>query len=138
MDVQLAVLADSANLSQEGKLNILGEFDALYADVEPVTMPLMYFVAKVRVSVGEFGNKDFVTVELRVVDHDGGLVAPPVTIKLTGRPEAFGIGVPFVGPIVVPIMNATFERFGTYTFELRDPEGHVSTAIPLDVRLRRA
>lgn len=138
MDVQLAVLADSANLSQEGKLNILGEFDTLWAPEAPVSLAQMCFVAKVRFSRGDLGNEGFVALELRVVDDDGGLVAPLITIRFIARPEAIGTGEPLVGPIIVPIVGATFERFGTYSFELREMQGPVATTIPLHVRQRTA
>src|SRR5438552_929958 len=72
MDVQLAVLADAANVSQEGKLNILGEFDTIWAGAVPVQWPLLWFVAKVKISEADGRVHRF---EVRVLDEDAQLIA---------------------------------------------------------------
>lgn len=54
MHPQLTVLADSANISQEGKLNILGEFNTLFAESVPVAHPIIWFVSKLELGAGDF------------------------------------------------------------------------------------
>ena len=39
MEVKVALLADGANVSREGKLNLLGIFDTLFARSFPTTHP---------------------------------------------------------------------------------------------------
>jgi hypothetical protein len=46
MHVNLAVLCDAANVSREGKLNILGEFDSIHASSFPLTYPTMVLVVR--------------------------------------------------------------------------------------------
>ena len=53
MEVKLAGFCDAANISREGKLNILGEFNTLYAAAVPVIWPLMYVVIKIEATAGE-------------------------------------------------------------------------------------
>lgn len=44
MDVNLALLADYANVSQDGKLNIMGIFQEVNPPVLPFALPQMYLV----------------------------------------------------------------------------------------------
>jgi hypothetical protein len=74
MDVQLAVLADHANLSMEGKLNIMGVFDVGRAHQVPITWPLMFFCARFHVGEADGYRHKFT---LRVLDDDSHLVAGP-------------------------------------------------------------
>src|SRR5688572_1005154 len=69
MEITLAVLADAANRSTEGKLNILGAFGNLYATGYPTGHPLMQLVLRMQASPGEVGQ----TKELKIVliDADG-------------------------------------------------------------------
>ena len=46
MHVKVALLADYSNVSREGKLNILGIFDTIYAPTFPTTHPHMQLVIR--------------------------------------------------------------------------------------------
>jgi hypothetical protein len=48
MHVQFALFADAANVSQEGKLNILGVFDALHVGQLPSLHPRATFVVRLK------------------------------------------------------------------------------------------
>src|SRR2546428_13107591 len=56
MEVKLAVLADGANVSREGKLNLLGIFDTLFARSFPTTHPQMQLVIRFEAAAGEAGS----------------------------------------------------------------------------------
>jgi hypothetical protein len=131
MDVQLAVLADAANISQDGKLNILGQFDTIFAAETPVVWPLMWFVAKVGISDADGTHHRF---EIRVLDDDGQLIAPIAAFEGESGPSQIA-GTLAGGNLVVGIRSAKFSEYGTYTFELRgngqrlcDVQLHVRTA----------
>jgi hypothetical protein len=47
MQVAFAVFADAANLSQEGKLNVLGVFDALQVGTLPAVHPRAHLVVHI-------------------------------------------------------------------------------------------
>lgn len=115
MNLQLAVLADAANISQEGKLNILGQFDTIYATEVPAVWPLMWFVAKVGISEADGSHHRF---ELRVLDDDGQLIAPVVVFEGESGPSPIP-GTLGGGNLVIGIRSAKFSDYGTYTFELR-------------------
>jgi len=46
MHISFAVFADAANLSQEGKLNILGVFDAVQVSAFPSVHPRTHLVVR--------------------------------------------------------------------------------------------
>src|SRR6266516_902993 len=53
MEVKLALLADGANVSREGKLNLLGIFDTLFARSFPTTHPQMQLVIRFEAAAHE-------------------------------------------------------------------------------------
>ena len=56
MHISFAVFADAANLSQEGKLNILGVFDALQVAMLPTIHPRTHFVVRLKASGDDIGQ----------------------------------------------------------------------------------
>jgi hypothetical protein len=56
MHVAFALFADAANLSQEGKLNILGVFDALQVGTLPALHPRATLVVHLKGSPADVGN----------------------------------------------------------------------------------
>jgi hypothetical protein len=52
----MAVLADEANVSQEGKLNLMGIFDRIAAAEFPVVHPKMVFAFRVEAEFGDAGR----------------------------------------------------------------------------------
>ncbi|NOT29677.1 MAG: hypothetical protein HOP15_04415, partial [Planctomycetes bacterium] len=75
MHARLAVLADAANTTAEGKLNILGEFNVIFAARVPFTWPRMFLALKLETDPGEGGQH---TLRIRVIDEDARLVAPEI------------------------------------------------------------
>lgn len=55
MHVSFALFADAANLSQEGKLNILGVFDALQVSALPAVHPRAHLVVHLKGTSGDVG-----------------------------------------------------------------------------------
>ena len=72
MEVPLAVLADAANVSREGKLNIFGIFNRLWAIKFPAKHPQAQLVMVFEADAGEAGQKKTVGVLLR--DSDGNKI----------------------------------------------------------------
>jgi hypothetical protein len=84
MHVTFALFADAANLSQEGKLNILGVFDALQVATLPALHPRATLVVHLKGSASDVG-KHRVTLawlspsgtELWSSDGELGIATPP-------------------------------------------------------------
>jgi hypothetical protein len=70
--IPMAFLADEANVSQEGKLNVLGIFDRIAAAEFPVVHPRMVFAFRVQAEYADAGQN--LVVRVRMVDEDGGVM----------------------------------------------------------------
>lgn len=68
----MAVLADEANVSQEGKLNLMGIFDRIAAATFPVVHPKMVFAFRVEAEFADSGRPYAVRITLE--DEDGGVL----------------------------------------------------------------
>lgn len=69
MQVQLAVLADGANIAPPGKLNILGIFDTIFAGDFPAVHPYMVLALRLRLEYEDgAGEHD---LEVVLTDEDG-------------------------------------------------------------------
>lgn len=84
MKIQMAVLADEANVSQEGKLNLMGIFDRIAAPEFPIVHPKMVFAFRVEAEYGDSGRAFPVRVAMEnedgaaLFDAEGEIVAPGV------------------------------------------------------------
>lgn len=115
IEVKLVALADAANTTAEGKLNLLGTFDIIWSIHLPVVWPIMVFVAQLKISPALGKVHHF---QLRCVNDDGQLFGPVLDIQAEmGGP----VKVPGVAPglpLVLGIRNAVFPTHGSYRFEL--------------------
>jgi hypothetical protein len=112
MKVPLAVLCDAANVSREGKLNILGVFSALRAVQLPYVHPTLTLVVALEATYTERGEH---SVDIRLVDADGVEL-----LKLDGRVNVQGErpGHPIVTQAILQLNNITFPHPGTYTVDI--------------------
>src|SRR5205085_10739583 len=56
MHISFAVFADAANLSQEGKLNVLGVFDAVQVAGLPTIHPRTHFIVRLNANGDDVGS----------------------------------------------------------------------------------
>jgi hypothetical protein len=125
--VPLALVADEANVSQEGKLNVLGMFDRITAAEFPVVHPRLCFCFRVLADFADGGRPFHVSVRLE--DEDGTVL--------------FDAGGEMVPPVVPPgefsstnqvfsMVGLRFERPGTYVFTVR--VGDATAEVPFLVQ----
>ncbi|MGH7557991.1 MAG: DUF6941 family protein [Gemmatimonadota bacterium] len=112
MEVNLAVCCDAANVSREGKLNLLGIFNSIHATQFPCTHPHLTLVLRVEARIGEEGSHP---IEIKLADEDGQEI-----FKLTGQLALQGArpGRPMTAQTVMDINNFQIPRPGTYSFEI--------------------
>jgi hypothetical protein len=111
VNISMALIADEANISQEGKLNLLGAFDRIAASAFPMVHPKMVFVFRIEAGYGDGGAP--VPVRIRLVDADGAalfeaggeIVAPEV------EPGDFATAYQ-----VFTLLGIHFPQPGTYKF----------------------
>jgi len=113
LDVKLALLADGANASGEGKLNILGIFNALHAPKFPCVHPHMCLVLRFEATRAEEGKTR--NVEIQLADGDGqkvfALNASLVVPK--GSP-----GMPIRLDHILALNGVRFPKPGDYVFNV--------------------
>jgi hypothetical protein len=127
MRVTIALLADAANVSREGKLNILGVFDAIYARSFPTTHPQMQLVLRFEAAPTESGATR--SVEVRLVAPDGRVlfrVPGALAIQRGEAGEATRIDRLF------SLSNVGFDQPGRYAIEVA-VDGELAAAVPLRV-----
>ena len=133
MDVALALLADAANTTRDGKLNVLGVFDVIYASKFPSAHPSMVLVLRLESAAAD-GNRQH-ELDVRFIDEDGAqllkidarVVVPPT--PESGRPRRF------THPI--QINGLQFKKPGNFAFEVR-LNGDLATSLPLTVLERKS
>jgi hypothetical protein len=109
--IPMAFLADDANVSMEGKLNVLGIFDRITSPVFPTMHPRMVFCFRVESEYADSGRA--FPVFVRLVDDDGEvlfeangeLVAPQVP------PGEFS-----TGNQIFTLIGTQFPQPGSYRF----------------------
>jgi hypothetical protein len=127
MHVSFALFADAANLSQEGKLNILGVFDALQVASLPAIHPRAHLVVHLKGTGADVGSH---TVSLKWLSPSGqelwnssgdlNVGAPP--------PGVSEMDLPLIAQLDLPI-DAT----GAYTMAIAIDGDH-TVDVGLQVR----
>jgi hypothetical protein len=124
MKLILFLAADYANITREGKLNVMGIFDDIYAANFPARHSSMHLVIKLGAELGEYGEtRDFT---LRLLDMDGNQI-----FNLTGQFQVppGGHGRRPEVNLIYELKDMIFPNEGTYQFVLlvdKDHKGELS------------
>ena len=114
MEVKFAVLADYANITREGKLNISGIFDIVNPPVLPFPLPIFYVVISYEAGAAEYDTMKQISIILS--DEDGNrLMELPHELKIN-RPDRGGTLV--TANQLAAIAGYRFEKAGTYQFAI--------------------
>jgi hypothetical protein len=102
MQVAFALFADAANLSQEGKLNVLGVFDALQVGAMPAVHPRAHLVVRLKGDASDVGRH---TVTLRWVNPQGNELWNSTGDLNVGQPPpgVVEMDLPLIAQIDLPI-----------------------------------
>ena len=105
MQVSFALFADAANLSQEGKLNVLGVFDALQVGAIPAVHPRAHLVVRLKGTVDDVGRH---TVTLRWINPGGNELWTSTGDLNVGQPPpgVVDMDLPLIAQIDLPIDSA--------------------------------
>ena len=127
MQIAFALFADAANLSQEGKHNILGVFDAVHVAALPAVHPRAHLVARISGGRSDAGTHSM-TLTWRAPD---GTTMWSTTGELRVETPPGGIeemDLPFVAALDLPV-----DRAGTFTLAIAIGGREMAT-VPLQVR----
>ena len=132
MHISFAVFADGANLSQEGKLNVLCVFDALHVGGFPSLHPRTHFVVRLKGSMEDVGAHTLTFSWVNPAgeslwESDGELNVAP------GPNPSFEMDLPIIAVIDLPLnmpglytMQVSLDKKPTAEVRL-----HVSGAPPV-------
>jgi len=129
MIVRMAVLADAANVSQEGKLNILGIFDLVSLPEFPGIVAGACLVLVIEAHPTEAGDHE---VQIVLVDEDGKQV-----FSITGAlpvQEPAERAKPVKTNIVLGLPPVRLPHAGAHSFDVLI-DGRYETSIPLTAQL---
>lgn len=113
MRVPLAVLADYANVSREGKLNILGIFHTIHTKSFPCKHTQMCLVIQFEADIAEVRRKK--KIEVQLMDDDGKRlfrIGGELTINEVKPGELFSHHQ------ILTFQNLQFEKPGNYQFDV--------------------
>src|SRR3990172_10923986 len=126
MDVAFALLADAANVSREGKLNILGAFDRIHGSKFPLTWPRMVLVTRFVASPVEYGQEK--SLEIVTLDADGKRLGGATgKMRVPTAQSGRQLKINHVLP-----MTLTFPAPGEYSIEIL-VNGEPKATVPLEV-----
>ena len=102
-------------------------WDTVYAPSVPVTHAVMCFVANLRGTIAESGEK---TIALRLIDADGVDVMPALQqkVRFEVKPPRLEGGI----NLVMQIGGVQFKKYGTYAFHLVVQENEMGS-VPFSV-----
>src|SRR5450631_2194686 len=127
MNIQVAVLCDAAN-EDNGKLNLLGAFDTIFAPQLPAVHPQCAVALRVTFMSGDEGEHK---LKLNFVDADGKSIMPPIEIPVS---VVMPDDVHFLTRnFIVNIQQLKFAEAGLYSVDIR-LDGESLANIPLQVK----
>jgi hypothetical protein len=128
LEVTVAVLADYANVSQDGKLNIMGIFQEINAPDLPFALPQMYLVLSFSAGPAEFGSLRNIRIPL--LHSDGREILAmeaQMQVPWANRPGSRAYINEAIG-----LAGVTFEQPGDYAFSVLIGDDEKAT-VPLHV-----
>jgi len=128
MNVEIFCLCDAAT-DQQGKLNILGAFDTVFAKDIPTVHPQCAVVLRIRFQHIEQGQHKII---VHLIDADGNFVIPSLDadINLKEAPQhqdSVAINM------VLNLQQLKFEKYGEYAINLA-VDGRQEASLPLYVK----
>jgi len=124
MYVSFALFADAANLSQEGKLNVLGVFDAVHVASLPAVHPRATIVVRLKGSSADVGTH---AMTLRWINPRGSELWSSTADLAVGAPpgHAAEMDLPVIASVDLPL-----DSIGDYTMVIElDGKTHAETQL---------
>ena len=126
MQVKLAVLADYANVTGDGKLNILGIFDRINLTQVPAVHPQMHLILRLEAQQSERDRPH--NVEIRLQDPQGTTI-----FEVNGDIVPHGDGAfPISANQILTLNNLQLEKIGAYSFAIF-VDNDLKSELPLHV-----
>jgi hypothetical protein len=127
VETKLALLADYANVTRDGKLNLMGVSNTINARALPLVHPQMQIVLQFEVGPADWETEK--GIEVQLLDADGNQLSTIRGNIKVARPK---VAKPLQINSIFSINNLKFNNEGDYVFVLR-LDGQIEREIPLRV-----
>ena len=112
MNIEAFLLCDAAT-DQQGKLNVLGAFDNIYAKQLPTKHPSCSVATRIRF---ERVNEGEHIIRIIIIDEDGNAIGPKLDGNISVKvPQNAGSSVV---NMVLNIQGLEIKKYGTYRIDL--------------------
>jgi hypothetical protein len=111
MRLILLLAADYANITRDGKLNVMGILNKINAVNFPARHSSMHLIVKLAAELGEYGETRDLSV--RLLDPDGGEIlrmASPIKVPKSGAGRAPEVNA------ILELKDVVFPKPGPYQF----------------------
>ena len=127
MNIEAFLLCDAAT-QQQGKLNVLGAFDNIWAKQLPTKHPACSVVTRIRFEKIEDGNH---SVRIQIIDQDGKNIGPKLEGNISVRtgPNLDSS----VANFILNIQGLEFKQYGQYRIDLAI-DNKIEGSLPFHVR----
>src|SRR5215211_5384821 len=130
VEATLAVAADNANVSTDGKLNIIGVFQEFTPPAFTALVPQLTLVVSWSAEPVAFNSQKEVRISFMGPDPDEKIDLPPMQLAI---PEAPRAGEPAIVHQILTLQGLPLQRPGPHAFYVV-VGGETKTRIPLYVR----
>lgn len=112
MNTEVFLLCDAAT-DQQGKLNVLGAFDSIFAKEVPVRHSSCSIVSRIRFKKTEEGDH---SVKISIIDADGNPIGPKPEGKITVQVKDHADSA--VVNLILNLQGMEFKQYGRYQIDL--------------------
>ncbi len=126
MNIEAFLLCDAAT-DQQGKLNVLGAFDNIYARQVPAKHPACAVASRIRFERIEQGEH---SIRIDIIDFDGKSIGPKLDGKISVK-VADNVDSSVVN-IILNIQGLELKNFGQYRIDLAI-DGRIEASLPLRI-----
>jgi hypothetical protein len=130
VEATLAVTADNANVSTDGKLNIIGVFQEFTPEGFTALVPQLTLVISWNAEPPEFGSQKEVHISFMGPDPHERVALPPMKVTIPQGPRP---GEPAITHKILNLRGLPLRRSGPHAFYVQ-VGGETKARIPLYVR----
>ncbi len=127
MNIEAFLLCDAAT-DQQGKFNVLGAFDSIFAKKMPIVYPACAIAARIRFEKIEEGNHP---MRIHIIDEDGKSIGPKlegnVNVRIGDDMDSTATN------FVLNIQRLKFEKYGQYRIDLAI-DNQIKGSLPFHIR----
>lgn len=128
MEIHTLLVADYANVTEGGKLNVMGVFRQIFASEFPARHSQMYLITGLSASAAEYESERKLSIKLINEDATEELVHIIRDFKVPKNPSGYRAEMNFI----FQLRDIIFPKEGTYEFSVlldKDEKGHYSIEV---------